>query len=98
MHLFFALITRLLLLAASLAVAACLLVLVSLFATVWALRYAWARLTGRPGVPFVMRVDPRAGFDRMRARARPDSPVRRSEGGAPADVTDVVAKPARGEG
>lgn len=31
-------------------------------ALVWALRAGWARLTGQPVTPWVMRMDPRTGF------------------------------------
>lgn len=34
-----------------------------LLALVWALRAAWARLTGQPVSPWTMRMDPRSGFD-----------------------------------
>ena len=84
---------RLVLLAAGLVFAASLLVALACFAVFWALRYGWARLTGRPVTPFVMRVDPRAGFGRV---FRPDA----AQGGeAPrrelADVTDVQVKEPR---
>lgn len=37
----------------------------------WALRATWARLTGRPMAPWVLRVDPRTGFSAaMRSRAQ----------------------------
>lgn len=37
----------------------------------WAARATWARLTGRPMSPWVMRVDPRTGFSAaMRSRAQ----------------------------
>lgn len=37
----------------------------------WALRASWARLTGRPMAPWVLRVDPRTGFNAaMRSRAQ----------------------------
>lgn len=70
-----------LLFAASLAVA------VLLLAAVWGLRYGWARLTGQPVRPWVMRFDPRHGFDRFRAAARPAEPT----------AADVAAARARGE-
>jgi hypothetical protein len=77
--------------------AASLAVAVLLLAAVWGLRYGWARLTGQPVQPWVMRFDPRHGFDRFRAAARPaaptaaDSPVRlRDRSGS---VTDVQARP-----
>ncbi len=96
-----------LLFAASLAVA------VLLLAAVWGLRYGWARLTGQPVRPWVMRFDPRHGFDRFRAAARPAEPTAgdvaaaRARGEAadspvrardPGAVTDVQARPvSRGE-
>ena len=58
-----------------------------LLAAVWGLRYFWARLTGRPIQPWVMRFDPRGGFDRFRAAARPAEP----------SAADVVGARARGE-
>jgi hypothetical protein len=70
-----------LLFAASLAVA------VLLLAAVWGLRYGWARLTGQPVQPWVMRFDPRHGFDRFRAAARPAEPT----------AADVAAARARGQ-
>ncbi|RZL93056.1 MAG: hypothetical protein EOP76_10270, partial [Variovorax sp.] len=80
---------------------------------VWGLRYGWARLTGRPVTPWVMRFNPGAGFDRFRqasrqaaeptaadvvsARARGES-VRSPVVLGPADdVTDVRARPVRGD-
>jgi hypothetical protein len=96
-----------LLFAASLAIA------VLVLAAVWGLRYGWARLTGQPVQPWVMRFDPRHGFDRFRAAARPAEPTAadvaaaRARGQAadspvrlrdPGRVTDVEARPAsRGE-
>lgn len=93
--------------AASLAVAALLL------AAVWGVRYAWGRITGKPVTPWVMRFNPRSGFDRFRnaapqpaeptaadvvsARARGES-VRSPVVLGPADdVTDVRARPVRGD-
>lgn len=88
---------RLLVLSAGLVVATGLLAVVVLFAAFWGLGSVWARLTGRPVTPFVMRVDPRAGFGRMHRTAADPAPVRR-EGGDLGDVTDVEAKPPRVEG
>mgnify|MGYP000036934917 CR=1 FL=1 len=87
---------RLLFLAAGLVFAASLLVALLCFAAFWALRYGWARLTGKPVTPFVMRIDPRAGFNRfyaseMHASDMPqpeEEPVRRPI----ADITDVEIK------
>ena len=93
-----------LVLAASLAVA------VLLLAAIWGLRYGWARLTGKPVTPWVMRFNPGAGFDRFRQAARPTAPSAadvanaRARGesvqqptrirGDASDVTDVYARPA----
>ncbi|MDR6861594.1 hypothetical protein [Variovorax guangxiensis] len=66
---------------ASLAVAVMLLV------AVWGLRYAWARCTGQPVRPWVMRFDPRHGFDRFRAAGQPAEP----------SVADVAGVRARGD-
>lgn len=91
-----------LLMAASLAVA------VLLLGSLWALRYGWARLTGKPVTPWVMRFNPGAGFDRFRQAARPAEPTAadvanaRARGesvrspvalGGADDVTDVRARP-----
>ena len=91
-----------LLLAASLAVA------VLVLAAVWGLRYGWARLTGKPVTPWVMRFNPGAGFDRFRQASRPAEPTAadvanaRARGesvrspvalGGADDVTDVRARP-----
>ena len=103
---------RLILFMLGLVFAASLAVAVLLLAAVWGLRYAWARLTGKPVQPWVMRFDPCSGFDRFRSAGRPqeptaadvvsarargqatDSPVRLNDAGS---VTDVSAKPSRGE-
>jgi len=99
-----------LLFAASLAVAALLLLAVFL------VRLGWGRLTGKPVTPwaqsFGKRFDPRAGFERFRsaanrptaaqttaARARGeavDSPPARRRGQPVDDVTDVRARPVTG--
>lgn len=91
---------RLVVLAAGLVLAASLLVVAVAFAVAWGLRYALARLTGRPVTPFVVRMDRFGGFARgSRGRwqggaapaAAPTRPERRELG----DVTDVEAKPPR---
>ena len=70
-----------LLFAASLAVAVLLLV------ARWMARAGWARLTGRPVTPWVMRFDPRSGFERFRAAGRAPEP----------SAADVANARARGE-
>ena len=91
---------RLVLLAAGLVFAASLLVLVAGLLVLWILRSAWARLTGQPVSPFVIRIDPRSGFSRVyRARqggVTPQPQPVRPGRQAIADVVDVEAKPPRG--
>ena len=52
---------RVLLLAMGLVFALSLLAAALILACIWAIRAGWARLTGRPVTPWVMRVDPREG-------------------------------------
>ena len=95
----FGLLLRLVLLAAGLVFAAALLVAVCGLLALWGVRYAWAKLTGRPVMPFVVRIDPLTGFGRVYRRgqggmppqAEPARPERRDLG----DVTDVVPKEPR---
>ncbi|MFC5608052.1 hypothetical protein [Variovorax soli] len=61
---------------------------VLLLAALWALRYGWAKLTGQPVNPWVMRFHPGQGFERFRAAA-----ARQGEPSA----ADVTAARARGE-
>ena len=81
---------RLVLVAAGLVFAASLAVVVALALTLWSVRYAWARLTGRAVSPFVVHVRARRGFENMMRRP---SPVRPSA--EIGDITDVEAKPPR---
>ena len=88
---------RLFLVMAGLLFAASLAVGFTLMLAFWSLRAGWARLTGRPVMPFIMRVTPRSGFERMYRRAaegragRAGSSVRQRTRGA--DVTDVEPRP-----
>lgn len=89
------LVVRLVFLAVGIVFALSLLVAVLLLLAFWLLRAGWAKLTGRPVMPFIMRVDPRAGFARFRdAGARPAAAQREA---SLHDVTDVEARdiPAR---
>jgi len=101
-------ILRVILLLLGLVFAASLAVAVTLLAAVWGLRYGWGRLTGKPVTPWVMRFDPRSGFDRFRnaaqsveptaadmanARARGESVRGPIALGGAGDVTDVRARP-----
>lgn len=80
---------RLFLLAAALVFAACLMVLAAALLLVWALRYGWARLTGRAPKPFVFRMDPRAGFGRVYRPGSSSAPPEREGPAKVQDVTDV---------
>ena len=90
---------RLFLVAAGLLLAASLAVAFVLLLGLWGIRAAWAKLTGRPVAPFIIRIDPRAGFERMyRRAAQPGSPTPRADAIQPGrrrlgDVTDVEPRP-----
>ncbi|MDB5851473.1 MAG: hypothetical protein JWP29_5225 [Rhodoferax sp.] len=94
---------RIVLVGFALVFAASLLVVVLLLATVWGLRAAWAKLTGRPIAPWVMRVDPGAGWNRVFRAGDRWQPARGAPSAAePApgrpdllDVTDVQVKEVR---
>jgi hypothetical protein len=94
---FLSFLLRVFLLAAGLLFAASLAVALVLMAALCGVRAVWAKLTGRPMMPFMMRMDPRAGFERMYRRAAPAqsraSRTPRADAIQPAakpgDVTDV---------
>jgi hypothetical protein len=103
---------RVILLLLGLVFAASLAVAVMLLAAVWGVRYAWGRLTGKPVTPWVMRFNPRSGFDKFRHATQPAEPTAADMANARArgesvrspiaigpadDVTDVRARPVRGE-
>ena len=87
---------RLFLVAAGLLLAASLAVAFVLMLGLWGVRAAWAKLTGRPVMPFIVRVDPRGGFEQMYRRAAQGSRASRASGarrsGRVSDVTDVEVK------
>ena len=83
-----------------------LLAAVLVLALVWGLRALWARLTGRPVMPWTMRVDPRTGWSTVYrsterwSAARPapaaDTPSRRAGALPGADeVVDVEPRAPR---
>ncbi len=84
---------RLLLVIAGLIFAASLMVAMFALLLVWSVRALWRKLTGQPALPFVMRMNPRSGFDQVFKQAQ------RSDGAEPKpprrtldDVTDVEPK------
>lgn len=78
-------ILRIVLFLLGLVVAATLLCAVFMLAALWMLRAGWARLTGKPVTPWVMRFNPRSGFDRFTAAGRAPEPTA-------ADVTNARAR------
>jgi len=91
-------IMRLVLVVAAAVFAAALLVALLILLSIWLLRAGWARLTGRPVTPFVMRMNPRSGFEQvfrgregMRSEGSAARPQQRDLG----DVTDVEPKEPR---
>ncbi|MDP3824622.1 MAG: hypothetical protein Q8R33_24385 [Burkholderiales bacterium] len=96
---FMTFILRVFLLVAGLVFAASLAVAAVLMLAVWSVRAGWAKLTGRPLAPFIVRIDPRGGFERMYRRGGPASAARADSVRPPrnvADVTDVEPKAPRG--
>jgi hypothetical protein len=90
------LLLRIFLIAAGLLFAGSLAVAFTLMLGLWGARAAWAKLTGRPVVPFLVRIDPRGGFSRMYRRAQQGSHTPRADavkaGRHLGDVTDVEPK------
>jgi hypothetical protein len=78
---------RLLLVAAGLVFAASLLIVMVGLLALWGVRAVWCKLTGRPINPFVMRMGPRAGFDRFYQPNAAQKMRSRND-----DVTDVEVK------
>lgn len=76
-----------------------LLVAAAIVALAWGARLLWARLTGRPATPWVMRMDPRHGFSTVyRSTARWTShAANRAKGSVSriGDVTDVEPREIR---
>ena len=65
-----------------------LLAAVLVLALVWGLRALWARLTGRPVMPWTMRVDPRTGWSTVYRSTERWSAAR------PAPAADTRRRPA----
>ncbi len=84
-------IVRFLFVIAGLIFAASLFVVMLVLLMVWGLRAIWGKLTGKPFVPFAMRMNSRSGFEQVFRRAERGSaakpPSRKLD-----DVTDVQPK------
>lgn len=92
---------RALLLAAGVVFALSLAAVALLLLAVWGVRAAWCKLTGRPVMPFAMRMGPGQAFEEMMRRAQrqaePSRTPRADSAAGPArgrlaDVTDVEPK------
>jgi hypothetical protein len=68
---------------------------VMVLALVWALRAGWARLTGKPVTPWVVRMDPRTGFSTVFRSTERWSAARQSAP-APDGAPEEPAGPRRG--
>ncbi len=92
------LVVRLLLVALGVVFFLSLLAAVLVLVAVWLVRAGWARLTGRPVTPWVMRMDPRSGFGTVfRAGERWTQPRPGHRGGSTsADDGGESAPPRRG--
>jgi len=95
----FGLVVRLAILAAGLLAAAAVAVFLAVLLAFWLLRAGWALLTGRPVMPFVMRMRPGHAFEEMMRRApqRDASRTPRADAAVGprrplADVSDVDPK------
>ena len=92
------LIVRLVLVVAASVFAVALLAALLIFLSIWLLRASWARLTGQPVTPFVMRMNPRSGFEQMFRSRNPmqaEGTPLRPEHREIADITDVEPKEPR---
>ena len=89
-------ILRIVLLAAGLVVAASMAAAFLLVLALWGARAAWSRLTGRPAMPFIFRMDPRRGFAHMYRGDQAASRTPRADSVRPRrkilDVSDVEPK------
>lgn len=90
------LLLRVVVVAMGLVLFASLLVTVMVLALVWALRAGWARLTGRPVTPWVMRMDPRTGFSTVFRSTERWSSGRRGAAPAAPDASKETAASRRG--
>lgn len=92
----FRFVLRVVLVAMGLVLFLSLLAAVMVLALVWTLRAGWARLTGRPVTPWVMRMDPRSGFSTVFRSSERWSASRRSAPAAAETGADDAAASRRG--
>ena len=87
---------RLALVVAGLVVFLSLLLAALVLALSWGLRAVWARVTGRPVTPWVMRMDPRTGFSTVFRSTERWSAGRRGAAPAAPDASEETAASRRG--
>ena len=90
------LVLRVVVLAMGVVVFLSLLAAVLVLALVWGLRAAWARITGKPVTPWVMRMDPRTGFSTVFRSTERWSSGRRGAASAAPDASEETAASRRG--
>jgi flagellar biosynthesis protein FlhB len=84
---------RLLFVIAGLVFALSLIFVMVLLLALWVARAVWCKLTGQPINPFVMRMNPRAGFDQVFKQAdRGADALQKPQRRGMDDVTDVEIK------
>ena len=87
------LVFKIVLFAAGLIFATILLVFAIIFAALWGLRALWARLTGQPVRPWVMRISPRDGWRKVYRAGQGDAAqATHRKRDTLKDVTDVEVK------
>jgi hypothetical protein len=82
---------RLVLFAAGLVFALSLLVMMIVLLAFWLLRALWCKLTGRPVLPFAMRMNPRSGFEQV-FKSAPSASTAQKPRREMGEVTDVEPK------
>lgn len=89
------LVVRLLIVAMGVMLFLSLLAAAMVLALLWALRAGWARLTGRPVTPWVMRMDPRTGFSTVFRSGERWTSARRAAPSASDENAEEPAAPRR---
>ncbi len=98
MDIIFKFLVRALLVVLGLVFAASLIIVMLVLLVLWSLRAVWCKLTGQPVNPFVMRMNPRAGFESVlrpradRSESSSDASASKPQRSGMDDVTDVQIK------